>query len=160
MEINEAYVSLAGQFQKLLKGLSPADAQALASGTAKLALLLPGSKVVGESAVLDLALKAVKSVSDQDLEKIAGGGSSLKIVHKGGKVTYPVRHAEIANEISQLSTEDAIIKSLHNDERLKTTDLKKIAVELGVNMPKEFKDLSQMQTHIARSLIAFGGASR
>jgi hypothetical protein len=160
MEINEAYASLAAQLQKLLKGLSLADAHALADGSAKVVLLQPGSKIVSESATLELALKAVKNISDQDLEKIVGGGSSLKLVHKGGRVTYPVRHGEIAQEVSQLFTEDAIIKFLDADDRLKPADLKKIANELGINMPKDAKELPQMQTHIARSLIAFGITSR
>lgn len=156
MEINEAYLSLGSQLQKLLKGLSPGDARALADGTGKVVFLAPGTKVVTESAALELALKAVRTISDADLEKIAGGGSTLKVVHRGGRVTYPVRHREIAQEISQLATEDAIIKYLDADDRLKATDLKKIATELSLNMPKEFKEPAQMQTHIARSLIAFG----
>jgi hypothetical protein len=101
-------------------------------------------------------LKAVKTISDEDLERIAGGGSSLKLVHRGGKVTYPVRHGEIAQELSQLSTEDSVIKFLDADDRLKAADLKKIAFELGVNVPKDVKTIPQLQTHIARSLIAFG----
>jgi len=55
-------------------------------------------------------LKALRTISDQDSEKIAGGGSSLTLVHRRGRVTYPVRHGEIAHEISQLGSEDAVIK--------------------------------------------------
>ena len=53
-----------------------------------------------------------------------------------------------------------VIKFLDADDRLKATDLKKIATELGISVPRDAKTVPQLQTHIARSLIVFGGMSR
>jgi hypothetical protein len=71
-------------------------------------------------------------------------------------VTYPVNHAEIAEEVSRIEAEAAIIKFLDSDDRLKPADLRKIAVELGLTVPASVKARGDIEMYIARNLMAYG----
>jgi hypothetical protein len=200
MELSEAYVALATQLQRVLKGLTTDEAISVALGETKLALVRPSEQLLSKSKALDLALKAVNKLGSDDVELIEKGEASLgfvrkdervlakskvldatlkllngltpeeveaverrpaslKVVRAGGKVVYPISHSAIAEEISRLPTESAIIKHLDSDDRLKPADLRRIATELGIAIPKSMKERGDMETYIARNLMSYGMTS-
>jgi hypothetical protein len=173
MEIIDAYVNLANQFQKTIKALSPTAALSLSTGESTLVVLAKGQRAVPDQAGLDtvlkaletiapehaqlvaaIAAKAIKSLTPTELEAAAAGSCSLKFARKGGKVTYPVNIAEVAREASEQASEDEIIKFLDADDRLKPGELRKIGTELGITFPAAVKQRDAMIAHIARSLVA------
>jgi hypothetical protein len=156
VRLNEAYASLFERLHKVLKGLSPEDAEAVSDGRAQITIVRPGARVLGDVPGLDAALKAIRGLSEQDLVRLARGESTLKVVHKGGKVQYPIDAGQIAEEVSRLTTEEAIIKFLDGDDRLKPTELRKVAKELGIAVPASARTKPAIETHIARNLISFG----
>jgi hypothetical protein len=156
VRLNEAFASLFDKLHKVLRSLSPEDAEALAEGRAQLMVVRPGTRLVEEIPGLDLALRTLRTLSDEDRARLATGGSSLKLVHRGGKVLYPVNAGQVAVEVSRLTTEDAIIKFLDEDDRLKPADLRKVAKELGIALPGTAKTKAAIETYIARNLVSFG----
>jgi hypothetical protein len=155
MELAEAYASLANQLAKLLKGLSPAQAEALATGQDRLVILTAGSRIIDTSPAIEMAVKAAQRLTAEQEEKLRQPGSSFKPVFKGGRVVYPVSIPDLVADVSKLRTEDEIIRYLDSDDRLKPSDLKKVAKELGVEVPPSAKDVSIIGAHIARSLASY-----
>ena len=193
METQRALAATFAQLTKLYNGLSPGDAEAIAAGTAKIAVVRSDQRIVEASPIVDLALKtalanteaiaagtakiavvradqrvveaspmvdlalkAARAAKPHDIERAASGGSSFKLAHKGGRVVYPVNVAELADDVSRLGSEDAIVKFLSEDGRLKAADLKKIGAELGIPTPSTVKKPEEIIAHIARSIVAFG----
>jgi hypothetical protein len=155
MDTLEAYSALVGQLQKAVKGLKPDEAESLGEGASRLVVLHSTQRIVAEHPALDLALRALKTLTEQDLQRIAAGGSSFKIVHKGGRVSYPVDVAQVAQDVSDLGSEPEIIKYLDADERLTPAELKKVAGELGIVFPKGANKKDAMVAHMARSIVVF-----
>lgn len=156
MDTNKTIAATFAQLNKLYGTLTAEDAEAVAAGTAKLAVIRSGQVVVETSPIIDLALKAARATKPEDLARAASGGSSFKLAHKGGKVVYPVNVPEIAEQIAAIGSEDAIAKILSADDRLKAAELKKIGAELGILTPSAIKKPEDIIAHIARSLVAFG----
>lgn len=197
MGLNEAYVALTSQLQRVVKSLSAEDAGSVAAGDARLAIVRPGERVLSKSKAADSALKVLAGLTAEELDLIEHGASSLKLVgpgerivpkskaldsalkvlnalaaddldmverrtaslmlvRRGGRVVYPVNHTEIAEDVSRLESEAAIIKYLDSDDRLKPADLRKVGGELGVVVPGSMKDRANIETYIARNLAAYG----
>ena len=106
--------------------------------------------------MIELALKAAQAVPAADIERARAGGSKFQLVHKKGKVVYPVDPVEVATQVSQFDSEDAIVKFLSDDDRLKAADLRKISSELGIDLPSKVRRADQLIAYIARSLSSFG----
>jgi hypothetical protein len=197
MELNEAYVALIAQLQRVARSLTSEEARSVATGDVKLAVVRPGDRVLAKSKALDGALKVLSRLTAEELDmvergtaslklvrpgervlakskaldaalKILGGltaedlgmienrVASLKLVRRGGRIVYPVDHADVAEEVSRLESEAAIIKFLDSDDRLKPADLRKVATELGIVVPGSAKSKGDIETYIARHLMAYG----
>jgi len=144
---------------KAVNSLSPDDIGLIEQRGAALKLVRTTERVLPKSKALDAALRVLNGLTPDEVEMVERKAASLKLVRPHGKVVYPINHVEIAEEVSRLEPESAIIKYLDSDDRLKPADLRKIASELGIVVPASMKATGDMETYIARNLMAYGMSS-
>jgi hypothetical protein len=105
-------------------------------------------------AVFSQFAKAIKGLSDEEVQRIVTGETQIKLVPKGSTVTYPLDLPEIAAEIRTVGSEDEIVQILNRDNRLNAANLRKLADELNIDLPSSAKSKGPMQLHIAQSASA------
>jgi hypothetical protein len=73
-------------------------------------------------------------------------------VRKGGRVQYPLDLGDVASDVRQLASAEAIVKHLDSDTRLTAAKLKSLAYELNVEVPTKLRTKADIQFHLAQVL--------
>jgi hypothetical protein len=152
-EFGDVASQVVGQVGKLLKGMSEDDVKRVASGETKVALIPPGRRVLDYTPALDAALKFLQKLTPEDLHQLEEKLVRLELLRKGDTVQRFLDVAEIATRVSQLDTEDEIVRYLDADSRLTPAKLKLVARELRIDVPPSVKSKPALQLHIAQNAV-------
>jgi hypothetical protein len=125
----------------------------VASGETKVALVPPGRQVLEYTPALDAALKFLQKLAPGDLHQLEQKLVRLELLRKGDTVQRFLDIAEIASRVSELGTEDEIVRYLDADSRLTAAKLKLVAAELRIDVPAAVKSKPALQFHIAQNAV-------
>lgn len=152
-EIGDVTATLLGHLVKIVKGMSDEDVKRVASGESKLVLLRPRERVLDYTPVVDQTLKALQKLSAEELQQLEDRRGRVAFLRKDDKVVSPLDPREVAARVSELRTEDEIVRFLDADSRLTAPKLKLIAAELDIEVPSTVKSKPALQLHIAQRSV-------